>query len=448
MKTPNTLRKMTVLALLAVLAAGAPRAVHAADPKAAAAAQRDAEARAQACLDEARAAMNSERYRDAARLYAELRELSQARDAVGDALYWEAFARYRLQQTGELKRALVLLKQQQHEFQAAATAAEGEALAARIAGELAARGEVDAAQEVYRMADAGRERDATRIAALHALMRMNPAKARPMLERIVRGETEASTELRQNAVFILCQEADDGVDAVIAALPTTDDPAVVQAMVMCLSQSEDDAALQALTDVLQRSDDPEVQQVALLAIGRRGDAKSAQMLATVVADPSRDPEVRAHALMGLAEADEPRAVRTAQQMVSDPATSDDLLEMAFMVLARSDSPEAAAALMTVAENPAADEDMRSMALFNAGTSGKVGVDRLRRIYDSTDSRELKMQVCHVLSQRGDDPEALDLMLAIVRAEKDPEIRENAVFWIGQFDDPRAADALVEIISGQ
>jgi HEAT repeat protein len=38
------------------------------------------------------------------------------------------------------------------------------------------------------------------------------------------------------------------------------------------------------------------------------------------------------------------------------------------------------------------------------------------------------------------------MLHIVRTEPDPEIRQNAVFWIGQFDDPRAAEALVEIIN--
>lgn len=37
---------------------------------------------------------------------------------------------------------------------------------------------------------------------------------------------------------------------------------------------------------------------------------------------------------------------------------------------------------------------------------------------------------------------------LVRTEQDPEIRQGAVFWLGRFDDPRAAEALLEIIGGQ
>jgi hypothetical protein len=70
------------------------------------------------------------------------------------------------------------------------------------------------------------------------------------------------------------------------------------------------------------------------------------------------------------------------------------------------------------------------------------------VYEQAEGRELKMQVCHVITQMGDEEEGLDALIAIARAEEDPEIKQNAVFWIGQFDSPKAEDFLLEIINAQ
>lgn len=438
MKTPNT--RLAVAALLALALAAAAAGPAAADPR--------EDSRADRALAEARAALNSERYQEAARLFAEAFAKAQEKELAGDALYWEAFARYRLQQTGELKRALELLKAQQLEFRAAATAVDGQALAARIAGELAARGEAGAAREIYEAADADHQKEQTRIAALHALMRMDPDKARPMLERIIRGETDATPELRQNAVFILCQQDDQGVDIVIDALATATDPQLLQAMALCLARDESERSLDALAALLRRTDDREVKQAALVAIGRRDSGRSFDLLAAIVRDPQWDPDLRAHAMLGLSRTDDDRVVDLALAIVNGKDEPEDLLEMALMTLARNDSPRAADALLAVAENADGDAEVRAMALYNAGVHGTLDVARLRRIYETTDNRELKLQVCHVLARLDDEDAALDLMLDIVRTEPDPEIRQGAVFWLGQFDDPRAAEALVEIIGGQ
>lgn len=430
MKTLTTLRPLVALVL--VLIAGAALADQPADAK----------------LEAARKALNSERYKEAAALYAEAYRLAGEQAVAGDALYWEAFSRYRMQQTQELKQALELLQQQQTQYAQAATAAEGEALAARIAGELAARGEAQAAQDIYKLSSADQQREETRIAALHALMQMNPDKARPMLAKIVRGETDASPELRQNAVFILCQDDEQGLEIVLEALPTTTDPQLLQAMVMCLAQDESDRSLDALTELMRHTDDAEVQQAILMSIGHRDDARSFDLLADLVRDRSKDADLRTHAMYGLMQSDDDRVVDIALELMSSPDEPAEVIEMALMILARSDSPRAADALLDLADDPKVDPDVRAMALFNAGTNGKVDVARLRTIYQTTDSRDLKLQVCHVLSQMDNQDGALDLMLEIIRTEPDPEIRQYAVYWIGQFDDPRAADALLEIIEGK
>ena len=90
------MKTMTTVALLLVVIAGAALADQPTDAK----------------LEAARKALNSERYREAAALYSEVYEMTAEQAVAGDALYWQAFARYRLQQTQELQQALKLLQLQ------------------------------------------------------------------------------------------------------------------------------------------------------------------------------------------------------------------------------------------------------------------------------------------------------------------------------------------------
>jgi len=393
----------------------------------------------------ARKALNDQRYLEAAELYAELRAAAKTGNAIGDAIYWEAFARYRLDRTSELKKALELLDLQKSEYADAPTAADGEALAARIAGELASRGEPGAAREIYQLADEDRQREETRIAALHALSEMDPAKALPILEKLVRDREGSSQELRQNAAFILCR-MESGPAVLLTVLPSETDPAMQETIVMCLGEVGDERSFTILTDLLQRTQDPVLSEAIVISLGRRQDARTAGFLSGLVRDPQREPGLRAQALLGLAESSPEQAVELAMQLLPQPDQPEQLLEIALMTLARSESDRATDALLAVVKDPQASDEVRGMALYNAGTSGRLGVDQLRAIYDSTESGNLRIQVCHVLSQMDDQPGALDLMLHIVRTEPDPEIRQNAVYWIGHFDDPRAADALLEIIN--
>ena len=43
-------------------------------------------------------------------------------------------------------------------------------------------------------------------------------------------------------------------------------------------------------------------------------------------------------------------------------------------------------------------------------------------------------------------QALKMLIEISRSEEDPEIRRDAVFWIGQFDTDEAAEYLLEVIN--
>jgi HEAT repeat protein len=428
-RTPTSLRILAVLAVLIpmLLAAGTALA--------------DDEER----LEAARAALNKARYSDAALLFAEARERAQAERTAAEATYWEAFARYRTERTDELKESLELLRLHAERYADYATAAEAEALAARVQGELARRG-AGGARGIYERAEKERQREETRIAALHALMQMDEERALPILEKIVRNEQESSSELRRSALFMLCQTGDDGVDVLLDVLPTLTDPEMIQTAVICLGQADSEKAHQALVGLARTSDDPEVLSVAMMALGNssHGDAAFA-LLGEVARDRSRDPEVRSHAIIGLMQAEYPGTTELLLEIIRDRDEDEQVLETAFMALSRIDEPAAGDALLDMARDPDVDDEMRAQAIFMAGVHGRIDARELKEIYASAESRDLKVQICHVLAQLDDQDEAFDVMMEILDAEQDPEVRSDAVFWIGQFDDPRAAEYLLKII---
>src|SRR5690606_20908391 len=94
-------------------------------------------------------------------------------------------------------------------------------------------------------------------------------------------------------------------------------------------------------------------------------------------------------------------------------------------------------LMELALGDGEPLELRKKALFWAG-QGEMPVGELSALYDRLTSREMKEQVIFVLSQRG-ETEAVDRLIQIARAERDPELRGKAVFWLSQSDDPRVAE---------
>jgi HEAT repeat protein len=92
-----------------------------------------------------------------------------------------------------------------------------------------------------------------------------------------------------------------------------------------------------------------------------------------------------------------------------------------------------------------DDEVREMALFMAGQTGNVDARILSQMYDQAgDNIEMKQHILFTLTQV-DSEAAFEKMLEIASTEEDPELREHAIFWIGQSGDPRAQDVLLEIL---
>jgi hypothetical protein len=105
------------------------------------------------------------------------------------------------------------------------------------------------------------------------------------------------------------------------------------------------------------------------------------------------------------------------------------------------------ALLRLARNEDRPRETRKQAVFwlgqAAGEAASAGLDSLTN--DATVDREVQKQVVFALSQRPKD-EGIPILLRVARTHRDPEVRRNAVFWLGQSNDPRAIALFEELLT--
>src|SRR5262245_33501770 len=168
----------------------------------------------------ARRALDQKNYDDANKLFESILTRFPKSTYAPDALYWKAFALYRL---GSLQAAQAALETQAQRYPDAPTREDAGPLLITIKGELAKRGATNARRDVDNVASAAASTATSapsatsasaattasgacedmdmRIAALDALMQMDADRAMPILKKVLQRRDECSTKLRQSAVF-------------------------------------------------------------------------------------------------------------------------------------------------------------------------------------------------------------------------------------------------------
>ena len=103
-------------------------------------------------------------------------------------------------------------------------------------------------------------------------------------------------------------------------------------------------------------------------------------------------------------------------------------------------------LMRIARDEDRPRDTRKQAVFwlsqAAGDAATAGLDMLAQ--DGSVDREVRKQAVFALSQRPRS-EGVPALVRIARSSKDPEVRRNAIFWLGQSEDPRALALFEELL---
>jgi hypothetical protein len=95
-------------------------------------------------------------------------------------------------------------------------------------------------------------------------------------------------------------------------------------------------------------------------------------------------------------------------------------------------------LLTLAKDDSRPRNVRTQAVFwvsqAAGEKATAGLVEV--VGDAAADQDVRLQAVFAISQRPKD-EAIPALLEIAKNSKDPRIRKQSIFWLGQSGDPRA-----------
>lgn len=446
----NRTYKHVALAVAAIVAAAvvacAFAAAHAGDPN----------EEAKALYKEAKLALNSDSYSEAADKFESVYKKYPDSQYAAEALYWQAFSLYRIDSKSALKNAQRALERHFERYATADSDDDARSLYFRVLGKLAEMGDGDAAERISRITDeedwdTGADRDdcelEERMAAMHALVSMKSSKAYAILEKLYKNPKDdpCSAELREKALFILSQvDSDHAVELLVHIARNDPDGDVREQAVFWLSQTGSSEAVDVLLQILDESKDPELQKKAIFSLSQIGNGRASEALRSVAMDEKRGDEVRADAIFWLGQQGGLDDIEFLKSLF-ERLENRELKQKVLFGVSQNAGRSGGKWLMGVVADENEHIEIRKQALFWAGQSGAVDLEGVVRIYKNTKTEELRKQAIFVLSQIGDRA-AVRAMIELARAEKDRELRKQLLFWIGQSGSPEAEEYLLEVIN--
>lgn len=380
----------------------------------------------------ARSLINQTRWADAARQFRYYRTRYSKGRYLGDAFYWEAFARHR---QGQLEQAVLLLDNMLENVPDSVPDDESNArrvndarqLRLRILGEMAEKGDPRAAQEVLRQSEAalGAALDSASVALDSAAAAMSVAwdslavamsTAWDSLAQVMVPAFDtlaaAMGPALDSLADVISRQLPEAIDTIAATIDAADMSRFERALTRLEARNrqlpehcEDESVQQeALTSVLRlvetdrvpilrgvinRDDECSV-NLRVYAVGRlaREGTPEAERELIGVAAAHPDLEARRAAVSGLRWFDTPTALAA---LVNVLARSNDakMREAAIGGLRRSENASARNALAAFAADASQPEGLREDAIVALGRRDDVEAEALIRLYATLDTEKLK-----------------------------------------------------------
>ena len=182
---------------------------------------------------------------------------------------------------------------------------------------------------------------------------------------------------------------------------------------------------------------------AVSALALHNDPSADQALEELVA-PGQPEHVRRRTVFWLGSARGHRGYEVLSRVVRDDP-SDRVREQAVFALTQSKDPEALNAVIRVAHDDKVPR-VRGQALFwlaqRAGR--KIAESAIADAIANDPETEVKKKAVFALTQMPSG-EGVPLLIQVARTNRNPAVRKQAMFWLGQSKDPRALDFIEEVL---
>ncbi len=183
---------------------------------------------------------------------------------------------------------------------------------------------------------------------------------------------------------------------------------------------------------------------AVHAIAMHAGPEAAEAL-DKLATGSPSEEVRKTAIFWLANSRGRQGYLTVARL-SREDSSDKVREHAVFALTQSSEPEAIPAIVRVAKEDKVPH-VRGQALFWLAqrASRQQAAGAINEAIDKDPDTEVKKKAVFALTQMPKD-EGVPMLIQVARANANPAVRKQAMFWLGQSKDPRALKFFEDVLT--
>jgi HEAT repeat protein len=389
-----------------------------------------------------------------------------------DLPYYEAYARYKIGTTDELRNAAKLLEPRASKLIGATASTssprEGYApyglfkrgssdsdvvnLYLRVNSTLAQRGDRGAADVVAKAAAAGantcdREEMDMRAEALNALGQMDWSSALPQIKKVLDKKDECSVQLRRRAVFLLGRKG-DAESATLLGVAVKSDPSVSvrSDAITWLPKLQGDAGVAALEDLLRTEQDEAIQRAAVRALVGSDNAKARTSMRTLIERKDAPINLRIEAINSFNNERATTEDAAYLRSLYGRADNDRIKEAIVGALARIGGPENDAFVLGIIKNANEPSQVRSMAISRM--MGKnMSVADAAKLYDAADARNIRMNLVNWLDRR-QEQEAADKLFDIAKNSTDQQVKMQAFQALLRRKDERTKQLLNDYIDGK
>jgi HEAT repeat protein len=407
----------------------------------------------------ARAVLTDGDYRRAASMFKQVTEKYPKSELAQESMYWRAWALYQSGSTGrnkgDLDEALNSLRPYMAVHTKGSQRDDAAELWTRIRNAQASMGDARAAGDVAVEATRiGRQGTCTgsksdeemRMAALDGLLTMSSEDAVPILKEVLKQTDNCRIDLRKKAVWLISQKhASDAVPTLLSVARNDPSMDVRGEAIFWLSQANSNLAASALDSILFAPNaDAAIRKKAVFALSQQHDERASAALRRAAEDERMPEEVREEAVfwLGNSKLADLDYFKSLFKKTKNPALQNKVL----FSINQSSTPQASAALLDIAKDKSIGLDTRKEALFWAGQHNTVDIDQIESVYNqSKGEEEMQKQVLFVYSQRR-EPAAVDKLMTIAKSDSNIEMRKDALFWLGQKNDPRVKQFIRDLIN--
>jgi HEAT repeat protein len=371
---------------------------------------------AQTPYDEGQKALREQNWMEAAGQFEQA--IKDDKEQADAALYWRAYAFYKAGRSKEAERDLRRLERK---YPQSNWVKEAQAL--RVEHQ-------DPEKSIAQVTGSESAMDEElRLFALAQLMDRAPERALPLVLDLV--HNSESEKVRRDAIFVLAvSDAPEARQALTDMARDSNDPETQLNAIHLLGTMDATAELQSLYTNLQDRD-TKIAVIEALSI-----AGESTMLKQVLANET-DSELRRAAIRGIAMEDNSESASLLESIYDNSDSIEEKSAILESLVMMDEASGLAVKILRTETNP----ELQRQAIHVLGIMDATG--ELGELYGSMTDRDSRIAILEAMSISDDT----DGLFRILEVEKDPELRADAIRFLGINGGDEAADYLVKLYPG-